>query len=466
MMLANQEKDKKEDEDEDEDDKDKEDEDEDEDDKDKEDEEDEADENQEQMLDGMPESFIGPLLADLVSHEVGHTLGLRHNFKASSIYSVAEINDEDLKGKKPFAGSVMDYLPTNFKVDNGEVQGDYAMIGVGPYDMWAIEYGYTLDSKDLPKILERVAEPQLAFCSDEDTDGPDPLARRYDFSSNPLEFAQDQVKLAKMHREHILEKFVEDGEPWTKARKGYLLTLGLQVKSTSMMANWIGGTFINRDMKGDPEGRDPLEVVPVEQQREALAFVVENAFSDESYGLTPELLTHMPGDHFADYFTQVTNEHAWPVHDRIMGIQASALSQLLNPTVLRRVYDNEFRIPEDEEALTLNELLTTVSDSIWTELEKAPRGKFSERKPAISSLRRNLQSEHIQRLMDLGVSRRGGAAMKPIANLAAMNLRELKTKLEKSAKSTKLDAYTKAHLQDALLRVTKWIDAQYVVRAN
>ena len=125
----------------------------------------------------------------------------------------------------------------------------------------------------------------------------------------------------------------------------------------------------------------------------------------------------------------------------------------MNPTVLRRVYDNEFRIPDDEEALTLNELLTTVSDSIWTELEKLPKGKFTERKPAISSLRRNLQSEHIERLMDLGVQKRGGAAMKPIANLAAMNLRELKTKLEDSAENGKLDPYTKAHLQDALLKV-------------
>ena len=459
MMLAKAEEEKKaKEEEEDEDDEDDEDED--------EDEEDEDEEEKEQMLDGMPESFIGPLLADLVSHEVGHTLGLRHNFKASSIYSIEELNSDEIKGKKPFAGSVMDYLPTNIKVENGDVQGDYAMIGVGPYDMWAIEYGYTLKSKDLPKILERVAEPELAFCSDEDTYGPDPLARRYDFGSNPIDYARDQVELAKIHRENILEKFVEDGEPWAKARRGYLLTLGLQVKSTSMMANWIGGSFVHRDKKGDPNGRDPIEVVPVEQQREALEFVVENAFSDESYGLTPELLTHMPGDHFADFFTQMENEHAWPVHDRVMGIQASALTQLMNPTVLRRVYDNEFRIPDDEEALTLNELLTTVSDSIWTELEKLPKGKFTERKPAISSLRRNLQSEHIERLMDLGVQKRGGAAMKPIANLASMNLRELKTKLEDSAENGKLDPYTKAHLQDALLKVTKWLDAQYVVRAD
>ena len=430
------------------------------------DEEAEEEEEKEQMLDGMPESFIGPLLADLVSHEVGHTLGLRHNFKASSIYSIEELNSEKVKGKKPFAGSVMDYLPTNIKVKNGEVQGDYAMIGVGPYDMWAIEYGYTLKDKELPEILKRVAEPELVFCSDEDTVGPDPLARRYDFGKNPLDFAEDQVQLAKTHREKILEDFVEDGEAWAKARKGYFLTLGLQVKSTSMMANWIGGSFVNRDKKGDPNGRDPIEVVPVEQQREALEFVVENSFRDEAYGLTPELLTHMPGDHFADYFTQMTNEHAWPVHDRIMGIQASTLSQLMNPTVLRRVYDNEFRIPDTEDALTLNELMTSVGDAIWTELEKAPRGKFSERKPAISSLRRNLQAEHIQRLMDLGVQKRGGAAMKPIANLATMNLRDLQKKLEKSADNAKLDAYTKAHLQDSLLRVTKWLEAQYVVRAN
>jgi hypothetical protein len=117
------------------------------------DDDEEEKEDEEQMLDGMPESFIGPLLADLVSHEVGHTLGLRHNFKASSVYDVSQINSDEFKGKKPLAGSVMDYLPTNFKVKNGDVQGDWAMIGVGPYDMWAIEYGYTFNDKGLKKIL-------------------------------------------------------------------------------------------------------------------------------------------------------------------------------------------------------------------------------------------------------------------------------------------------------------------------
>lgn len=58
------------------------------------------------------------------------------------------------------------------------------MVGIGPYDYWAIEYGYTFD-KDLQPILSRASEPELQFSTDEDTTGPDPLARRYDFNKNP-----------------------------------------------------------------------------------------------------------------------------------------------------------------------------------------------------------------------------------------------------------------------------------------
>lgn len=427
---------------------------------------DEEDEDKEQMLDGMPESFIGPLLADLVAHEVGHTLGLRHNFKASSVIDIEDMNSDEFKGKKPFAGSVMDYLPTNFKVNNGKIQGDYAMIGIGPYDYWAIEYGYTLNEKSLPKILKRVAEPELVFCTDEDTVGPDPLARRYDFGKNPLDFAKDQVSLAQKHRKEILGKFVQDGDSWIKARRGYLMTLGLQTKSTSMMANWLGGTYVNRDKKGDPNERTPIQVVEVDKQRQALKFVIENSFYDAAYGLTPELINHMTVDYFDESFDRIINEPAWPIHDRIMGVQATALSQLLNPTTLRRVYDNEFRVPSDEDAITLKEVLDTLTDAIWEEIDQEPQGKFSERKPAISSLRRNLQTESLERLFDLGSARGGSAAMKPIANLAAMKIADLQEQLEKAAKNDNYDAYTKAHLKDSLVRVTKWIESQYVVSAE
>jgi len=416
-------------------------------------------EDKEQMLDGMPESFIGPLLADLVSHEVGHTLGLRHNFKASSIYDLSKINSAEMKGKAPLSGSVMDYLPTNFKMDHGDIQGDYAMIGIGPYDMWAIEYGYTLDKKKLPKILKRVSEPELAYGTDEDTWGPDPLARRYDFGKKPLEFAKDQVSMALMHRKTILDKFVEDGESWGKARKGYVMTLGLQTRATSMMSNWLGGTFVHRDKKGDPEDRKPIEVVPADDQRAALDFVVENVFFDETYGLTPELLAYMTNDPMKRY-----SSPSWPIHDRVMGIQASMLSNLMDPSTLTLIYDNEFRVPEDQDAFTLNELFTKINEAIWKEVDDAPKGRFTERKPAISSLRRNLQTEHIERLFDLAAEAESStAAMKPISNLASMTLRDLMAKLEDASKNGDYDAYSKAHLQDSFHRVKKWVDSTYVI---
>ena len=450
----------------DEDDEDSDDEDEDEDeekddeDEEEEDEDEKEESSDEQILDGMPESFIGPLLADLVAHEVGHTLGLRHNFKASSVYTLEEINSAEHRGKKTIAGSVMDYLPTNFNFKSGKQQGDYAMIGVGPYDMWAIEYGYTLDKSKLPKILKRVSEPELAFCTDQDTLGPDPMARRYDFSKNPLDFAKNQVRLAKYHRGRILEDFVEEGDSWSKARQGYLLTLRMQTKATSMMANWIGGTSVRFDHKGDPGDRKPIEVIPTEDQRAALDFVLENTMKDEAFGLTPELLDYMVSSGWRDggFFS---DGPTWPIHDRVGSVQAAALSSLMNPTVLRRVYDNEFRADPKKDMLTLNELLNKVSDSIWTEIDDLDDGDFDERNPAISSLRRNLQAEHLQRLFDLANNRSNIAAMKPISNLAKMKLSKLQKEIE-SASKMELDPYTTAHLVDSNERIKKWIESLYV----
>lgn len=421
----------------------------------------------EQMLDGMPESFVGPLVSHLVAHEVGHTLGLRHNFKASSIYSLAEINSDEVKGKKQLAGSVMDYMAANMRLDSGALQGDYCMTGVGPYDMWAIEYGYTFG--DLKPILARVAEPELVYGTDEDTGGPDPLARRYDFSKDPLDFAEEQMRLAKFHRERLLTHFIKDGESWDRIRYGYELVLSLQTRSMSMMSNWVGGAFVNRDKKGDPNGRSPIVVVPVEQQRKALNFVTSNAFNDDSFGLTPELTTAMGLDKWSDNRSSMMEESTWPIHDRIMGIQASVLTGLMNPTTLQRVYDNETRVPADQDCLTLPEMLETVAKTIWSELDNKVDGEFNARKPLISSLRRNIQREHVERLIDLTLpGGSSGAAGRAISSLSAEQLRSIVKRIEaaQAASADKHDPYTTAHLAQVKERISKALDADYILNPS
>jgi hypothetical protein len=247
----------------------------------------------------------------------------------------------------------------------------------------------------------------------------------------------------------------------------------MQTRSISMMSNWLGGTFISRDRKGDQGGRNPITVVPAAQQRAALRFVLDNAFADDAFGLTPELLEKMTVDKWIDEggWGEAMQESAWPVHDRIGGIQASAMTMILNPTVVRRVYDNEFRVSSEQDALTLAELLESVEGTVWKELDASSRGS-TNRKPAISSLRRGLQREYVDRMLDLmKPSNISGEAGKAVTNLVTSKMRGLSSKLakivgEKGDEKGNLDAYSFAHLSEAKLRIDQALSAQVIYNTN
>lgn len=419
------------------------------------------------VIDGLPEEYVGPLLAHLVAHEIGHTLGLRHNFKGTSIYTVDEINSEELKGEKPWSNSVMDYSPLNINMDDDAVQGDFAPIGIGEYDMWAIEYGYTFG--DPKEVAKRNTDPALAYGSDEDTFGPDPTTRRYDLGSDPHEYAKVKMDIARFYRENLLENFVKDGDNWSKARRGYQLSLSEQSGALGIMANWIGGSYVSRNQKGDPNAVEPVRPVEAEKQREALQFVVQNAFYDEAFGLTPEMLRHMTTESWFDPGNSL-QEPNWPVHDRILGIQASIMTAILNPTTLSRVYDNEFIVAPDEDALTLHEVVTTVTDSVWEELGGDVSKRYSVREPMISSMRRNLQAEHIDRLIDLSMpGGMFGAAARPISNLSRMTLKDLHEKIDgmlDGASANRIDPYSRAHLMEVSQKIEKALDASFIYNAG
>lgn len=426
----------------------------------------EEEEEEVQLLDGVPEQYIGPLLRDVIMHEVGHTIGLRHNFKASTIHSLNAINQDSFKGTAQ-AGSVMDYMPVNINMDDGPVQGDYTMVTIGPYDYWAIEYGYTMGDTD--KILERVAEPDLIYATDEDTRGPDPRARRFDHGENPLNYSESQMRLVKTLRERILEDMVDDGDSWAKARRAYEVLLNKHVSAISIASNWVGGSMVNRDKKGDPAGRAPIEMIDADQQRRALKIVLDNSMYDDAFGLSPELLRHMTVDRWFDGRSRGMSDETWPVHSRISGIQASALTQLLNPTTINRVYDNEFRADPGQDVVTVPEVMAEVHQAVWSELDDDPSRMHDARNPYISSLRRNLQREHLERLIDMSMPSNGfRAASVPVRDLSRMQLSELRNQLPDFmiANEGNLDAYTNAHLQETMAMIDRAMDAQYIYNAN
>lgn len=454
------------------------------------------------MLDGIPEWFIGPLLVDLVAHECGHTLGLRHNFKGSSIYTLAQINSPDVKGKKSFSGSVMDYVPINMNVpdarkleeyvkkeadakkaakpedaakapaglggpDKPQDLGDYAQIDNGPYDYWAIEYGYGFD--DPKKVLLRCNEPELAYGTDWDLSGPDPLVRQYDFTANPIDYANNLMDLARYHRSRLTDHFVKDGDSWAKARRGYNLTLAFQTRAIAMMARQVGGANVSYSKKGDPNGKDPVTPFSAEKQREALKWIIDNAFVDSAWELSPELLAKFTNARWFDQggFNEALEDPAYPIHDRIAGIQTTALVLMMNPTTLRRVYDNEMRAPGTQDMLTLPELMDTIGKSVWTELDKSPGQQFTAREPMVSSLRRNLQRQHLEFLIFLTEPASfSGEASKPISNLALLQLRALQEKinsiLESKSAAGRLDPYTLSHLTETNERIKSVLNSTYI----
>lgn len=421
------------------------------------------DKPQSSALDGLPEEFVGPFLRDVISHEVGHTLGLEHNWAASSVYSFAEINSADFRGNTTQVASVMDYTPANIIVPDGTlVQGDYCPIDIGPYDYYAIEYGYT--QGDPAEVLTRGAtNPAHRFVSEEGQTGPDPHSKVFEIGENTIDFARSRVAFANRVRERLLTDVVEDGKPWQRARQVYQSTLSTQLSACITASHWIGGAHFNRNVKGAEGVSPPVVPAAVDRQRDAIAFICQTAFRDESFGLTPELLSHLGTNQWWD--TNINDRQDWPVHDTILGIQSSALTALLNPTRIGRVLDNQARTPEGQDALTVPELFASVRTEIWSELTARNLGQgATDRSPAISSLRRHLQAEHTRRLIELATGLRWpGSTASTVTAIARDELRTLQAALAPLL-NRPLDTATRAHLTDMNQRIEQALTANYLRR--
>ncbi len=420
-------------------------------------------EDDSQLLDGLPEEFIGPMIRYISCHEVGHCLGLQHNMAASTIRDLADINSEDFDG--PTIGSVMDYVAANINHELGEAQGPYATPELGPYDKWAIAYGYG-DEKDLKDVLSRVSEPDHIYVSQMAMAvGSDPRNMTWDMGSDNLDFAESRISLANDLRSRLIEEIVSDGDSWKTARQRWQSLLGTHMQSLFIASNWIGGSYINNDFKGDPGDRSPIEDVAAADQRRAMNIIITNAFEDEAFGITPELLKHLGREYWWDpgEMGGMMDDPAYNVHDLVGGIQATALTLVMNPTTLRRVYDNEYRGNHGSDVLTLAELIGTVSDNVWRECSNPESTGHSASEPMISSFRRNLQREHVQRLIDLALlDDAPSPALRTITTLATQELRRI-SDLADDAAAAEPDAYTAAHLADVETRIEKALDAVYVM---
>ena len=274
----------------------------------------------------LPDELIGQGIKLIVMHEVGHSLGLRHNFKASTMLTAEQLHDTAITSKKGLTGSVMDYAPMNL-APKGAKQGDYFSTTIGPYDYWAIEYAYKQidgpEEVELKKIASRAPEPDLTFGTDGDSFvNDDPLVNRYDLGQDPCRFAKDRITLAAGLLKDIDQKVVKDGDSWANSRTAFATLVQQYGNASHLASNYIGGQYVVRDHKGDKGARDPVIPVAGAKQREALKFLVENIINDDAFQFSPALLRKLGTEKWYHWGEQSEMQGVGlNLLDRILGIQ-------------------------------------------------------------------------------------------------------------------------------------------------
>ena len=326
-------------------------------------------------------------IISLTLHEIGHTLGLRHNFKASWLYDASEIHDTSVTGKNHI-GSVMDYDPINIAPEGVE-QGNFFPTVPGPYDIWAIAFGYTqeMNEVDRENLLSQSTKPEFIFGTDDDAMGSpggntDPRNKRYDMSSDPITYSVQRLKIIDDKINELPEIFNEPGSTYTELKATFDSLLRDKGRFAESIAIQIGGVYSNRLVVGQEAGMTPFEVVPYEEQKRAMKALNEHLFANDAFVFNPDILKILQSEKRAASYGNSDDDPK--VHDRVLRMQLSSLSFILHPRVMKRLtnsskYGNEY-LP--------NEVLQDIFDGIFVAREIP------------NTFKMNLQSAYVDGLIE------------------------------------------------------------------
>jgi len=393
------------------------------------------------------EAFVLADLKDTTMHEVGHALGLRHNFRASTVYSQAQLSDSQFTREHGIAGSVMEYNAVNISL-TGERQGAFGMTTLGPYDYWAIEYGYKEVPRDseageLRKIAARSNEPLLAYATDEDSDfAIDPAVNRGDLGSDPLEFARRRLQLVHELWNRWQDRELKADESYAVLRRTVARGLVVIGRSSASVTKYIGGVSTLRDQPGSP--RPPLDPISAAKQREALDIIAAGLFSADSFRFKASFMRRLQVDYLDhnDLFDIGLSapgvDYSLPA--QVLRIQRDVLGTLLSDAVAQRIIDSEVKLDDPRGGFRLSELYTSLHRSIWSELKNAQE---------IPPLRRSLQREHLARVANALVRPSTGMPADARALLRS-DARLLRDELKVAAARARLSPETQSHLAESL----------------
>ncbi|HIK12828.1 MAG TPA: zinc-dependent metalloprotease, partial [Oscillatoriaceae cyanobacterium M33_DOE_052] len=396
------------------------------------------------------EEYVHQALRFIVAHEVGHVLGLRHNFHGSTMLSLQELHNQEITQKVGLTASVMDYLPANL-APPGVKQGDYFSGVVGPYDKWAIEYGYKPlnavtpegEKPALAEIAQASSAPELAYAPDEDSfDFLNPWVNVFDLSSDILGYSQAQMENAREMWQRLDRRYPLAGESYEEVRSKFNMVLSHYIRQVMNTTMYVAGQSFSRNYASETNSRLPFEAISGVQQRQALALLQEYVFEKDAFQFSPELLNKLAPERWYHWGASPQLVPLdYPIGDQILWLQRTVLRSLLSPLRLTRLRDAQLKA-NSSDVLTLAELFDSLQKGIWTEVI-GNVGDLVE----ISSIRRELQREYFNLLQ--GLVLRKLSAPEDARSLAWYNLRQLDEAITKTLKDRRrhLDVTTLAHLE-------------------
>ncbi|HEY0242256.1 MAG TPA: zinc-dependent metalloprotease [Gemmatimonadaceae bacterium] len=391
--------------------------------------------------------YINQAITGLILHEMGHTMGLMHNMKASQMLSPKEINDRSITGSKGVMGSVMDYEIVNL-AKKGQQQGDYFSSRPGPYDFWAIQYGYTPALADpvaekarMTALLARSTEPALIFGNDADDmrspgGGIDPRVNVNDMTSDAIGYMTERFEIINDLMGSLKTRYTTPGQSYHELRNGYLVLTGQMATSASVISRYIGGVYVDRAVAGQPGATKPFTPVSRADQKRAMASLAKNVFAPSAFSSPAALYSHLQMQRRGfDFFGTPEDPK---IHDRVLTTQRNVLNQLLHPRVLTRITDSRMYGNEYPLAEVMSDLTSAIFDA--------------DASGNVNTFRQNIQMEYVNRLAAIITPPTRTSYDYPSQSAALASLRSIQSRL---AGKSGANAETMAHTRNVLFNIQK-----------